>query len=246
MLIGELLCDCVICLFVDVELIENEVFVQVFELYGFVCVNVLMLFGLCYLLLVLLVFFECYLCVDIDFVFIDYIVDIVLGGFDVVICIVELNDLMLCLCCFCVVCWLFVVLFVYFDWCGCFMYLCDIEQYVCFMYINLLIFEYWCFCYLVLGDEVGVFVYGCICINNVDVIFFVFVGGYGLVLQFEFFVWDVMQCGEFEEVMSDWKIVDINVNFVMLFGMLCVVCVMVLFDFFVECFVYVLWVLFVV
>ncbi|MCM3553485.1 LysR substrate-binding domain-containing protein, partial [Micrococcus luteus] len=79
--------------------------------------------------------------------------------------------------------------------------------------------------------------------NNADVILPALVGGHGLALQPEFLVWDAMQRGELEEVMSDWKIADINVNLVTPPGMLRAARVTVLLDVLAERFAHAPWAL---
>ncbi|AQQ42278.1 MULTISPECIES: LysR family transcriptional regulator [Burkholderia] len=240
---GELLRDRAIRLLADAELIENEASAQALEPHGLVRVNAPMSFGLRHLSPVLPAFLERYPRVDIDLVLTDHIVDIVSGGFDVAIRIAELNDSTLRSRRLCAVRRPLVASPAYLDRRGRPTHPRDIEQHVCLTYTNLPTPEHWRFRHPASGDEVGVSVRGRIRTNNADVILPALVGGHGLALQPEFLVWDAMQRGELEEVMSDWKIADINVNLVTPPGMLRAARVTVLLDFLAERFAHAPWAL---
>ncbi|MFM2469504.1 LysR family transcriptional regulator [Burkholderia cenocepacia] len=240
---GELLRDRAIRLLADAELIENEASAQALEPHGLVRVNAPMSFGLRHLSPVLPAFLERYPRVDIDLVLTDHIVDIVSGGFDVAIRIAELNDSTLRSRRLCAVRRPLVASPAYLDRRGRPTHPRDIEQHVCLTYTNLPTPEHWRFRHPASGDEVGVSVHGRIRANNADVILPALVGGHGLALQPEFLVWDAMQRGELEEVMSDWKIADINVNLVTPPGMLRAARVTVLLDFLAERFAHAPWAL---
>lgn len=240
---GELLRDRAIRLLADAELIENEASAQALEPHGLVRVNAPMSFGLRHLSPVLPAFLERYPRVDIDLVLTDHIVDIVSGGFDVAIRIAELNDSSLRSRRLCAVRRPLVAAPAYLDRRGRPEHPRDIEQHVCLTYTNLPTPEHWRFRHPASGDEVCVSVHGRIRTNNADVILPALIAGHGLALQPEFLVWDAMQRGELEEVMSDWKIADINVNLVTPPGMLRAARVTVLLDFLAEHFVHAPWAL---
>ncbi|KWU22785.1 LysR family transcriptional regulator [Burkholderia sp. MS389] len=231
---GELLRDRAIRLLADAELIENEATAQALEPHGLVRVNAPMSFGLHHLSPVLPAFLERYPRVDIDLVLTDHIVDIVSGGFDVAIRIAELSDSTLRSRRLCAVRRPLVASPAYLDRRGRPTHPRDIEQHVCLTYTNLPTPEHWRFRHSASGEDVGVNVHGRIRTNNADVILPALVGGHGLALQPEFLVWDELQRGALEEVMSDWKIADINVNLVTPPGMLRAARVTVLLDFLAE------------
>ncbi|MET1535269.1 LysR family transcriptional regulator [Burkholderia sola] len=231
---GELLRDRAIRLLADAELIENEATAQALEPHGLVRVNAPMSFGLHHLSPVLPAFLERYPRVDIDLVLTDHIVDIVSGGFDVAIRIAELSDSTLRSRRLCAVRRPLVASPAYLDRRGRPTHPRDIEQHVCLTYTNLPTPEHWRFRHSASGEDVGVNVHGRIRTNNADVILPALVGGHGLALQPEFLVWDELQSGSLEEVMSDWKIADINVNLVTPPGMLRAARVTVLLDFLAE------------
>ncbi|HHL4083969.1 MULTISPECIES: LysR family transcriptional regulator [Burkholderia] len=231
---GELLRDRAIRLLADAELIESEATAQALEPHGLVRVNAPMSFGLHHLSPVLPTFLERYPRVDIDLVLTDHIVDIVSGGFDVAIRIAELSDSTLRSRRLCAVRRPLVASPAYLDRRGRPTHPRDIEQHVCLTYTNLPTPEHWRFRHSASGEDVGVNVHGRIRTNNADVILPALVGGHGLALQPEFLVWDELQRGALEEVMSDWKIADINVNLVTPPGMLRAARVTVLLDFLAE------------
>ncbi|OED16707.1 MULTISPECIES: LysR family transcriptional regulator [unclassified Burkholderia] len=231
---GELLRDRAIRLLADAELIESEATAQALEPHGLVRVNAPMSFGLHHLSPVLPTFLERYPRVDIDLVLTDHIVDIVSGGFDVAIRIAELSDSTLRSRRLCAVRRPLVAAPAYLDRRGRPTHPRDIEQHVCLTYTNLPTPEHWRFRHSASGEDVGVNVHGRIRTNNADVILPALVGGHGLALQPEFLVWDELQRGALEEVMSDWKIADINVNLVTPPGMLRAARVTVLLDFLAE------------
>ncbi len=240
---GELLRDRAILLLADAELIENEASAQALEPHGLVRVNAPMSFGLHHLSPVLPAFLERYPRVDIDLVLTDHIVDIVSGGFDVAIRIAELSDSTLRSRRLCAVRRPLVASPAYLDRRGRPTHPRDLEQHVCLTYTNLPTPEHWRFRHPASGEEVGVSVHGRIRTNNADVILPALVGGHGLALQPEFLVWDELQRGALEEVMSDWKIADINVNLVTPPGMLRAARVTVLLDFLAEHFSHAPWAL---
>ncbi|MBR8210652.1 MULTISPECIES: LysR family transcriptional regulator [Burkholderia] len=240
---GELLCDRVIRLLADAELIESEATAQALEPHGLVRVNAPMSFGLRHLSPVLPAFLERYPRVDIDLVLTDHIVDIVSGGFDVAIRIAELSDSTLRSRRLCAVRRPLVASPAYLDRRGRPTHPRDLEHHMCVIYTNLPTPEYWRFHHMTSNRDFGVPVQGRIRTNNSDVILPALIDGYGLALQPEFLVRDELQRGELEEVMHDWKIADIAVNLVTPPGMLRAARVTVLLDFLAEHFSHAPWAL---
>ncbi|NTY39797.1 LysR family transcriptional regulator [Burkholderia diffusa] len=240
---GELLRDRAIRLLADAEQIESEASVHALEPHGLVRVNAPMSFGVRHLSPVLPVFLERYPRIDIDLVLTDHIVDIVSGGFDVAVRIAELSDSSLRSRQLCAVRRPLVAAPAYLDRRGRPTHPSDLEQHVCLTYTNLPTPEHWRFRHAASGEEVGVSVHGRIRTNNADVILPALVAGHGLALQPEFLVWDAMQRGELEEVMSDWTIADINVNLVTPPGMLRAARVTALLEFLAEHFSHAPWAL---
>lgn len=64
------------------------------------------------------------------------------------------------------------------------------------------------------ADEYAVPARGRIRTDHADVILPSLIARHGLALLPEFLVWDALRCGEFERVMCDRKITDVNLNLI--------------------------------
>lgn len=88
---------------------------------------------------------------------------------------------------------------------------------------------------LICGDEeVIVYLSGCICVNNVDVMILVVIVGYGIVGLFDFIGIDVCVSGVIVCVLLDWYVFVFVLYLIILLGWFCFCCVEVLIDFFVD------------
>lgn len=97
--------------------------------FGIVCFVVLMSFGILYVGLLILCFFDVYFDVLVDLYLSDVRIDLVGDGFDVVLWIGVFGDFSLFVCMLCLVEIGFYVLFVYFECYGNLFYFCDLKEY---------------------------------------------------------------------------------------------------------------------
>lgn len=240
---GELLRDRAIRLLADAETIESEASSQALEPHGIVRINAPMSFGVRHIAPLLPLFLERYPSINVDLVLTDHLVDIVSGGFDVAIRIAELNDSTLRARRLCAVRRPLVASPAYLEKHGYPTHPRDLEQHTCLIYTNLPTPEYWRFRNAATSAEFAVPVHGRVRTNNADVIMPALIAGHGLGLQPEFLVWDALQSGELEEIMSDWRIAEINVNLVTPPGILRATRVTALLNFLVEHLAHAPWVL---
>lgn len=182
---------------------------------GCFCISVLVIFGVYVLGLVVVVYMQQYLDVQVDLNLFNSLVDIVEDGYDLVFCIGDLVDSGL------VVWWLglyLLVLCVLLDYlvlCLVIIYFNDLSWYECLGFVYLIICMCWSFCD-VGGSVLIVLVFSCFMVNQVELLLIVVVGGLGLILQFyEMFV-VVLVCGELVEVFLDYVLVLMWINLVYL------------------------------
>lgn len=118
-------------MFVDVEVVVS---VGGFKVSGYLCVMVLVGFGCCYVVLLVLVFLVEYVDLSLLFNFSDCIVDIVYEGFDCVVCVGDLLDFSFISMWLVDNWWLCVVVLSYLKCVGMLWYFDEFGCYVCFMF----------------------------------------------------------------------------------------------------------------
>ncbi|QBR04199.1 LysR family transcriptional regulator [Paraburkholderia pallida] len=231
---GELLRERVVDLLANAEVFESEASVLAIEPHGVIRMNAPMSFGLRYLSPLLPAFIERFPGVDVELTLTDQLIDVVAGGFDVAIRIAELDDSTLRSRRLCAVRRPLVAAPAYLERHGRPAHPRDLEHHASLTYSNMSTPDFWRFHHTASGDEYAVPVRGRIRSNNADAIVPALIAGHGLALQPEFLVWEALQRGELEHVMSDWAIADIDVHLLTPPGMLRTARVTALLDYLVE------------
>lgn len=221
--------------------LQEDLYSQYDELGGLLCVDCLVFFGWWYLMVVLVVFMQCYLVLQVDFVLIDSMVDLqgVWFGFDVdfVVCIGLFEDMcfvvMVLVLQWCVLC----VSVVYFVWCGEFVLFDVFVGYDCFVWYGVLLFGVWCF-----GECCYVLVQLWFCSNYLEVLFEVVIDGFGFVYLLIWFVVDVLCDGWLCVLLLQYVVVFELVMIYVLCQQVCgSVCMLWFVVFFVMWFVQLVW-----
>lgn len=225
---------CVQCIFVEIVDVEQVMLVCSIELYGLLKISVLLLFGIMYVLLLIVEFLFVYLVVWLNFDLIDWCVDLIGEGFDFVLWIGLFEDLMLIVCLLGVWWMVVCVSFVYLKWYGMLQMLVDFVGYMCVLYGC----EWWVGWEFCVDGVVWMFdVQGLFVVNNGEVVCDVVIVGFGIVLLLYFIIGVVFDSGVFVLVFDVYVLLFIMFNVVFLqywegFVMLCM-----FIGFFVEWFV---------
>ena len=172
-----------------------------------------MSFGLVHVAPVLPEFLLAYPEVTIDLQLGDEIVDLVGGGFDVALRIATLRDSSLIARRLCQVRRLVVGAPAYFDRRGRPTHPADLANHECLGYVYLPSPEAWHFVH-VGGEEAAVIPRGPLRANNADALAPALLAGLGLAIQPEFTVWEYLQAGRLEEVLTEWSLPRVALHLV--------------------------------
>lgn len=117
---------------VYVDEVEVEVSVVYVKFFGWLCIYVMISLGQCYVILLILGYYKCYLEVVVELMLVQCIFDMLEEGYDVFLVVVcELFDFGLIYCQLGSIFSIFCVVFVYLDKYGLLQYFGDFLNYVC-------------------------------------------------------------------------------------------------------------------
>lgn len=237
--VGSFYLECCKQIVVVLEEVDDLLLVGSVKFVGLLCINVFVIFGILYLVLLWLIFLECYLEVELDIIFLDCIVDIIDEGYDLVICIVWLVDFMLIYCKFISISLFICVLFVYLEVYGMLCYLYELVQYQIISYSYNYGKDEWQFS----GFEglVSVCVNVCMYVNNGDSCVQVVLGGIGIMCQLIFMIDQYLCSGQLVLLFIDYIVLDFGIYVVYFSCVYLLVKVRVMLDFLFEVFVQVYW-----
>lgn len=193
------------CMKIIVEIVEVDVSFQIgnCKLSGVLCVYMLSLFGWCIVLLLLLIFWQCYLDIMFELGLFDCYVDLVEEGIDCMIWVGLFEDLLMVVWCIgmfkCVMC-------VLFDYFVCYGELNEIVDFVEYYVVNFwLSYGVWVilWVFMIDGKLFEVWMNGSVMVNDLDVYVMCGFEGFGMIQLMLFMVLLNLFDGLFVEVLLD-------------------------------------------
>lgn len=203
--VGEVYWQCLECIFDDFEVVDVVFILMQQGFSGLLWVSVLLIFVFICLILVILVFFQCYLDLCLELFLQDGCQDLIVEGIDLVLCGSDwVVDFGLVVCLLLVLEYVFCVVLVYFSQYGQLLWLEVLCEYECICFSFFGYVDCWIFCK---GCEcIVVFIVGCYWVFFSLVVCDVLFVGFGLSLILWLYVQVELVEGCLVELLVDWKV----------------------------------------